>query len=104
VAVNVFVMVEMFYLFNCRSFTRSMFAIGLFSNPWIIFGSLGMIALQLLFTYAPTMNALFQSAPIGWDAWWRILTVAASAYLIVGLEKTITNRFKKTAHRKGSPP
>jgi cation-transporting P-type ATPase F len=35
VAVNVFVMVELFYLFNCRSLTKSMFAIGLFSNRWI---------------------------------------------------------------------
>jgi Ca2+-transporting ATPase len=99
VAVNVFVMVEVFYLFNCRSFTRSMFSIGLFSNPWVIFGALAMIALQLLFTYAPVMNALFQSAPIGWDAWWRILAVAAFAYFIVGVEKTITNRMKKTAAR-----
>jgi Ca2+-transporting ATPase len=94
VAVNVFVMVELFYLFNCRSFTRSMFAIGLFSNPWVIFGSLAMIALQLLFTYAPTMNALFHSAPIGLDAWWRILAIAAFAYFIVGVEKTITNWMK----------
>jgi cation-transporting ATPase F len=94
VAVNVFVMVELFYLFNCRSFTCSMFGIGLFSNPWVNIGSLAMIALQLLFTYAPVMNSLFHSAPIGWDAWWRILSVAAFAYFIVGLEKTITNRFK----------
>jgi magnesium-transporting ATPase (P-type) len=68
VAVNLFVMVGLFYLFNCRSFTRSMFAIGLFSNPWVIFGSLAMVALQLAFTYHPAMNALFHSAPIGPDA------------------------------------
>ena len=97
VAVNLFVMVELFYLFNCRSFTRSMFAIGIFSNPWVIFGSLAMIALQLAFTYLPTMNALFHSAPIGLDAWWRILAIAAFAYFIVGVEKQITNRMKKNA-------
>mgnify|MGYP003675237412 FL=1 len=97
VAVNVFVMVELFYLFNCRSFTRSMFSIGLFSNPWVIFGSLSMLALQLLFTYAPVMNRLFESAPIGWDSWWRILAIAAFAYFAVGVEKRITNRMKKSA-------
>ena len=101
VAVNVFVMVELFYLFNCRSFTRSMFTIGLFSNPWVIFGSLAMIGLQLLFTYTPTMNVLFHSAPFGWDAWWRILAVAAFAYFIVGVEKTLTNRIKRTAPLRG---
>ena len=89
-------MVELFYLFNCRSFTRSMFSIGLFSNPWVIGGSLAMIALQLAFTYLPVMNALFHSAPIGLDAWWRIVAIAAFAYLLVGVEKTITNRMRKT--------
>ena len=39
-AVNVIVMVLVFYLFNCRSLTRSMFAVGVFSNPWVIVGSL----------------------------------------------------------------
>ena len=87
VAVNVFVMVELFYLFNCRSLTRSMFQLGVFSNPWIWFGVGSMVALQLLFTYAPFMNRFFHSAPIGWDAWWRILATAALAYAIVGLEK-----------------
>ena len=102
VAVNVFVMVELFYLFNCRSFTRTMFAIGLFSNPWVIFGSLAMIGLQLLYTYAPMMNALFHSAPIGWNAWWRILAVAAFAYLLVGTEKQVTNRIKKNRPAPGT--
>jgi len=33
VAVNVFVMVQLFYLFNCRSLTKSIFRLGFFSNP-----------------------------------------------------------------------
>lgn len=86
-AVNVFVMVELFYLFNCRSLTRSMFTMGLFTNRWIWVGVGSMVALQLLFTYAPFMNRFFHSAPIGWDAWWRILLTAVMAYVIVGLEK-----------------
>ena len=38
VAVNVIVMVELFYLFNCRSLTKSMFQLGVRSNPWIWVG------------------------------------------------------------------
>lgn len=87
VAVNVFVMVELFYLFNCRSLTKSMFQLGVFSNLWIWVGVGGMITLQLSFTYTPFMNRFFHSAPIGWDAWWRILLTAVVAYTIVGLEK-----------------
>jgi cation-transporting P-type ATPase F len=92
VAVNVFVMVELFYLFNCRCFSRSMFAVGLFSNPWLIVGALAMVGLQMIYTYVPAMNALFHSAPIDWEAWWRILLVGLAAYVLVGLEKLITNR------------
>jgi len=98
VAVNVFVMVELFYLFNCRCFSRSMFAVGLFSNPWLIVGALAMVGLQLVYTYVPAMNALFHSAPIDWEAWWRILLVGLAAYLLVGLEKLITTR------RRGGRP
>lgn len=87
VAVNVFVMVELFYLFNCRSLTKSMFQLGVFSNLWIWIGVGSMIALQMMFTYAPFMNKFFHSAPIGWDAWWRILLTAVVAYAIVELEK-----------------
>lgn len=91
VAVNVFVMVELFYLFNCRSLTKPMFQLGMFSNLWIWTGVGSMVMLQMLFTYAPFMNKFFYSAPIGWDAWWRILLTATVAYAIVELEKWARN-------------
>lgn len=97
VAVNVFVFVELFYLFNCRSLTKSMFALGLFTNRWIVGGVSTMLVLQLAFTYLPLMNRLFHSAPIGWDAWWRILLTGATAYVIVGIEKWL--RKKWAEHR-----
>ncbi|MEX0793245.1 MAG: HAD-IC family P-type ATPase, partial [Pirellulaceae bacterium] len=56
VAVNVFVVVEMFYLYNCRSLTKSVWRVGLFTNHWLTLGVLTMIVLQLAFTYAPFMN------------------------------------------------
>jgi cation-transporting ATPase F len=93
VAVNVFVMVEVFYLFNCRSLTKSMFALGLFSNRWIIAGVSAMVSLQLAFTYVPLMNHLFHSAPIGWDAWWRILLTGVAAYVTIGIEKLLRRRW-----------
>jgi Ca2+-transporting ATPase len=89
VAVNVFVMVDLFYLFNCRSLTKSMFQLGMFSNLWIGIGVGSMVTLQMLFTYAPFMNKFFHSAPIGWDAWWRIMLTAVVAHAIVELEKWV---------------
>lgn len=101
VAVNVFVMVEIFYLFNCRSLTKSMLALGLFTNRWIVVGVATMMALQLAFTYLPLMNYLFHTAPIDWDAWWRILLTGVGAYVIVGFEKWLR---RKWAQRRSMQP
>ena len=95
VSVNVFVMVELFYLFNCRSLTKSMFALGVFSNRWIGVGVTSMVILQLVFTYVPLMNHVFHSEPIGWDAWWRILLTGLATYLIVGFEKWVRRKRKE---------
>ncbi|HEU5246630.1 MAG TPA: cation-transporting P-type ATPase [Candidatus Udaeobacter sp.] len=87
--VNAIVMVEAFYLLNCRSLSRSIFASGIFSNLWVILG-IGLIsAVQLLFTYVPIMNELFHSAPISGASWLRIVAVAAIAFAAVELEKWI---------------
>ena len=87
--VNVIVMVEALYLLNCRSLTRSIFSLGVFSNLWVILG-IGLItAIQLLFTYAPIMNKLFHSAPMAGGSWLRIVAVAFIAFALVELEKWI---------------
>ncbi|MCI0477517.1 MAG: HAD-IC family P-type ATPase, partial [Anaerolineales bacterium] len=46
-AVNAVVVIEIFYLLNCRSLTQSIFQVGLWSNRWIIIGIGAMLALQL---------------------------------------------------------
>lgn len=95
VAVSVLVFGELFYLFNCRSLTRSMFSLGFFSNRWLISGVVIMTGLQLLFTYSPIMNRFFHSAPIGRDSWVRICLVGLIVYLIIEIEKWVRRRFLK---------
>jgi len=94
--INLIVVVELFYLFNCRSLTQSMFAIGMFSNLWVIGGSIAMIGLQLLFTYSPLMNRLFHSSPISFEAWFHIIAVALVVFMAVELEKWVRFRLKKS--------
>ena len=89
VVVNLFVMVEALYLFNCRSLNHSFFSVAFFSNRLALIGAAAMIGAQLLFTYAPVMNRLFHTAPISGEAWLRIVVVAAAAFAAVELEKWI---------------
>jgi Ca2+-transporting ATPase len=91
-AVNVFVFGELFYLFNCRSLTQSMFALGVFSNRWLIGGVSVMILLQLGYTYLPFMNIAFQSAPLGFAQWGLILGASWVIWAAVGFEKWLRQK------------
>ncbi len=87
IAVNIFVLGELLYLFNCRSLRYSMFKIGLFSNPLIWAGVAGMLLLQLLYTYVPFMNTAFQSAPLTLEDWGISLVPGLVIYIVIGLLK-----------------
>ncbi|MBP7937110.1 MAG: cation-transporting P-type ATPase [Phycisphaerae bacterium] len=101
-AVNVFVLVEMFYLFNCRSLTRSVFEIGLFSNRWIPVGVISMLLLQLAFTYLPAMNRLFHSAPVGVVTWLEAVAIALAGSALVAAQKRMSRPRVATAVAPGS--
>jgi len=99
VAVNVVVMAEAFYLFNCRSLRLSPFRIGFFGNPWALAGAGAMIAVQVLFTHAPFMNAFFQSAPVGAAAWARIVAVGLVVFIVIEAVKKLTRGPRGDAER-----
>jgi Ca2+-transporting ATPase len=86
-AVNTFVFGEMFYLFNCRSLTRSSRKLGLFSNRWLWSGVAVMAGLQALFTYTPVFNTIFRSHPMGLVHWGLVLGYSTLISGIVGMEK-----------------
>ncbi|MFZ5833661.1 MAG: cation-transporting P-type ATPase [Planctomycetota bacterium] len=92
VAVNVFAIGQTFYLFNCRSLTKSVFEIGLFSNRWVWAGVAAMVAAQLFLTYSPLMNRLFHTAPISPLDWVGILAVGVLVFVVVGAEKRFRRR------------
>jgi cation-transporting ATPase F len=86
-AVNLFVVVEAFYLLNCRSLSSSVWSVGWLSNRWVVGGLLAQAVGQLLITYLPVMNTLFGTAPIDAAAWLRILLVGGLAWLVVTADK-----------------
>jgi magnesium-transporting ATPase (P-type) len=89
VAVNVFVLIEVVYLFSARSLRRSIWEINPFSNRWLLAGVGVMLVLQLLFTYVPVMNSVFHTKPISLASWATVLAVAVLALAAVEIEKRI---------------
>ena len=92
IAVNTIVMIEIFYLFNCRSLTKSILRIGFFSNKWIFLGVTVMILLQIIFTHSPVLNQVFQSKPIGAESWLQIAGVAIATFLIIEMKKLVSSK------------
>lgn len=90
--VNVIIMVEVFYLLNCRSLLQSIFSIGCGSNPWIFTGIAAMVSAQMLFTHTPLMNGLFHTAPLDGTSWLYVFGVGFASYIVVEIEKWLRRR------------
>lgn len=91
-AVSVFIFIELLYLFHCRSLTHSAFSVGLHKNMWVWIGTPIMIALQLLFVYAPPFQFVFESAPLSLLDWAWVVLAAVVAYIVVDIQKRLALR------------
>ncbi len=93
VAVNTLVMFEIFYLFNSRYITASVFNWkGFTGNPYVLIAIVVLIIFQLGFTYLVPMQVLFGTTAIGITIWLRILLVSSSVLFLVELEKYFVRR------------
>ncbi len=81
VAISVF---QVFNVFNMRSFTVSVFRLGLLSNKWIIASTLISFALQLGVVYVPFLNIVFSTVPL--TAYELALSILVSASILVAGE------------------
>jgi len=88
VAVNTLVMFEIFYLFNSRYITASVFNWkGLTGNRYVLLAIAILIIFQLGFTYLPAMQSLFGTTAISLNMWLRIFLVSSTLLFLVELEK-----------------
>ncbi len=53
----------------CRTNRESVFRIGLFSNPWIIWGLVFEIGITIALIYVPPVAKFFGMFPLGWHDW-----------------------------------
>ena len=100
IAVNTFVVIELFYLFNCRSLTKSIVTLGIFTNLWVFGGASIMLFIQLGYTYLPFMNRLFGSSPIAMSSWLHIFTTGFITFLIVEGEKWLRQKRRRSIKSK----
>lgn len=92
--VNLLMLGEVFYLINCRRLTNPVLSWeGLTGNRYVWI-AIGVLLLQLAFTYAPVMQTLFHTAALDLAAWGRILAFGVFVLLAVELEKAVVRHLR----------
>jgi magnesium-transporting ATPase (P-type) len=90
VAVNALVMGQIFYLLNSRYKLDSSLSLRAHrGNPYLPLGIGAVIVLQLLFTYAPPLQALFHTEAVPLTLWPPLLVAGVVFFLVVEAEKAI---------------
>jgi magnesium-transporting ATPase (P-type) len=93
VAVNTLVMFEIFYLFNSRFIVEPVLSRdGLLGNRYVLYAVAILLVFQMAFTYLPTMQSLFGTAPLDLTTWALITLVASSVFWLVEIEKALVRR------------
>ncbi|HYB40666.1 MAG TPA: HAD-IC family P-type ATPase [Candidatus Methylomirabilis sp.] len=96
VAVNALVIGQVFYLLNSRYKVDSSLSLGAhLDNPYLGLGIGAVVVLQCLFTYAPPLQALFETAPIPLGVWPRLLLGGLVFFLVVEGEKLIIRSMRR---------
>ncbi|MDN3516326.1 cation-transporting P-type ATPase [Aquisalimonas lutea] len=100
VAVNTLVVCQAFYLVSARFVAQPALASGpLRGNPWVPGAIAGIVVLQLLFTYAPPLQLLFGTRPLGVVDWLPVIAAGVAVFLAVELEKSLLARFRSRPRR-----
>ena len=104
VAVNTLVIFQIFYLFNSRYMTASIFNWqGFTGNRYVLYAIATLVLFQFGFTYLPFMQTLFGTVAINLNSWIYIALVASSVLFLVEIEKLIVRNInlQKSGIRNG---
>ncbi|MDD2906239.1 MAG: cation-transporting P-type ATPase [Sulfurimonas sp.] len=93
IAVNIFVFIELFYLFSCKELQKSVFKTNIFNNYFLLVGVVLMVLAQLLFTHTAFMNRVFQSESLNFSTWIEILVISFGVLFVVAFKRVVEKRF-----------
>lgn len=94
-AVSVLVVMEVFYLFSVRYLhAASMTLKGVLGTRAVLIAVTAVVVLQLIFTYAPFMERLFDTRPVNFIHGVEILSLGVLLFAILELEKWLRRRWR----------
>ena len=90
-----FVFFDMFNALSCRSQTKSILEVGLFTNRMFLYAVGGSLLGQFLVIYAPPLQRVFQTEHLSaWDIA-TLLAIASSVFIVDELRKMVANRIHR---------
>ncbi|MEM2101948.1 MAG: HAD-IC family P-type ATPase [Candidatus Bathyarchaeia archaeon] len=88
-------MFQVFNSLNCRSRTKSVFKLGLFTNKYLFGAIAASVSLQVLATILPPFQVALGTIPLSiWD-WLTIVLVSSSVFFADELRKFVRSRVKR---------
>jgi Ca2+-transporting ATPase len=84
VALYLCILAQNLHAFNVRSQRLSIFRLGVFSNPWLIWSFATVTVLTLMTAYVPIFHTILQTKAIGLGEWVMILSLAILP--VIGME------------------
>jgi magnesium-transporting ATPase (P-type) len=89
-AVNTLVVMEVFYLFSVRYLRSPSFTFrGVVGTKAVLISLFTVIAMQLVFTYAPFMEVLFDTRPVNFLQGAEIIGIGIALFCLLELEKML---------------
>ncbi len=81
------VLFENVHLFNCRSETRSAFAMSPLRSPVLMLGIVAAFSIHVTMTYLPVGNLLLSTQPVSVSLWLQLLMLSLPILIVMELHK-----------------
>lgn len=73
---------QWFQAFNARSQYQSVFAVGLFTNRWLLLGIGAAVVLQVVALHTPVGHVIFGTVSPSWQDWVLVVLVSSSIWVV----------------------
>jgi magnesium-transporting ATPase (P-type) len=95
------VLFENFHIGNCRSETKSAFALSPFRSPMLLLGALAALAIHVAAMHIPFLQDVLGTQPVSMGTWAAVAALAVSVVPAVELHKWLWKRQRPSAASTG---
>ncbi|MFO7173744.1 MAG: cation-translocating P-type ATPase C-terminal domain-containing protein, partial [Bacillota bacterium] len=83
------VMAQLFHVFDCRSERRTIWEVGLLTNPWLVAATATSFGMLLAAVYWPPLARVMETFPLSLKDWLAVLAVAGAGQGVVALQRLL---------------